>query len=63
MAIARREFSRKDVLKMGLLGSAASLLPLERVARIQIAVADRLPTEEPPTGKASRARDFRARTS
>lgn len=33
MEIARREFYRKDVLKMGLLGSAALLLPLERVAR------------------------------
>ncbi|WP_207955775.1 multicopper oxidase family protein [Rubrobacter marinus] len=48
MEIASREFSRKDMLKMGLLGSAAFLLPLERMARTQIAVADRLPTEQLP---------------
>jgi hypothetical protein len=30
-------FSRKDVLKMGLLGTAAVALPLERAARTQLA--------------------------
>ena len=48
MEMLRREFTRKDMLKMGLLGSAALLLPLERVARTQLAVADRLPAEQLP---------------
>ena len=43
MEIARREFTRKDVLKMGLLGSAALLFPLERTARTKLSVNDRLP--------------------
>src|SRR5215211_749000 len=40
--------SRRDVLKLGLLGSAALVLPLERVARTQLAQAARLPTDRLP---------------
>src|SRR4051812_418781 len=43
MELLKREFSRKDVLKLSLLGSAALLLPLERVARTQASIANRLP--------------------
>jgi len=38
------ELSRRDVLKFGVLGSAAMLLPLERVARTKSATAGRLET-------------------
>ncbi len=48
MELGRREFSHRDALKMGLLGSAALFLPLERGARTQLAVANRLPTEQLP---------------
>jgi len=37
------ELSRRDLLKYGLLGSAAMLLPLERVARTQLLLSDRMP--------------------
>ena len=37
------ELSRRDLLKYGLLGSAAMLLPLERVARTQLLLTDRMP--------------------
>ena len=48
MQLARKEITRKDMLKMSLLGSAALLLPLERVARTQLAVNNRLPTSRLP---------------
>ena len=40
--------SRREVLKLGLLGTAALALPLERVARTQLAVADRIPESALP---------------
>src|SRR5919206_1660592 len=42
------ELSRRDLLKYGLLGSAAMLLPLERVARTQLLLSDRMPTSGLP---------------
>jgi FtsP/CotA-like multicopper oxidase with cupredoxin domain len=48
MEVKRKRFTRRDVLKMGLLGSAALLLPMERVARTQLAVTQRIPTEQLP---------------
>jgi len=42
------ELSRRDLLKLGLFGSAALLLPAERVARTALAEANRIP--EPPGG-------------
>src|SRR3954453_10520977 len=36
------QLSRRDVLKLGVLGSAALVLPLERVARTKLAEANRL---------------------
>jgi spore coat protein A len=36
------QLSRRDVLKFGVLGSAALVLPLERVARTKLAEANRL---------------------
>jgi len=37
------ELSRRDLLKLGLFGSAALLLPAERVARTALAEANRIP--------------------
>jgi spore coat protein A len=42
MNITQKKFSRKDLLKFGLLGSAALMLPLERTAKTQLATATRL---------------------
>jgi spore coat protein A, manganese oxidase len=42
------ELSRRDALKMGLFGTAALMLPAERVARTQLAVANRLPESQLP---------------
>ena len=42
------QLTRREMLKMSLLGSAALLLPLERVARTR-SVADRLPESMLPT--------------
>jgi len=42
------ELSRRDLLKYGLLGSAAMLLPLERVARTQLLLSDRMPASGLP---------------
>jgi spore coat protein A, manganese oxidase len=42
------ELSRRDLMKYGLLGSAAMLLPLERVARTQLLLKDRMPTSGLP---------------
>jgi spore coat protein A, manganese oxidase len=41
------ELARRDMLKMGILGSAALLLPLERAARTALRL-DRLPTSQLP---------------
>jgi spore coat protein A, manganese oxidase len=42
------ELSRRDVLKIGAFGSAALALPLERVARTQLAIDNRIPASELP---------------
>ena len=42
------ELTRRDMLKMSLLGSAALAFPLERVARTQLTVANRLPEDQIP---------------
>ena len=47
--ITRRQLTRKEMLKLGLLGSAALFLPLERVARTQLATPTRIPTDQIPT--------------
>jgi FtsP/CotA-like multicopper oxidase with cupredoxin domain len=36
-------FSRRDLLKVGLFSSAALMLPAERIARTQLAIANRMP--------------------
>ena len=41
-------FTRKEMLKLGVLGGAALLLPLERRARTQLAVAGRIPESRLP---------------
>jgi spore coat protein A, manganese oxidase len=40
--------SRRDMLKMGLFGSAALMLPMERVARTKLALANRIPSSRLP---------------
>jgi len=42
------EFSRRDLLKLGLFGSAALMLPAERVARTELAVINRMPESRLP---------------
>ena len=42
------ELSRRDLMKYGVLGSAALLLPLERAARTQLLINDRMPTSGLP---------------
>jgi spore coat protein A len=42
------ELSRRDLMKFGVLGSAALLLPIERVARTQLRINDRMPTSGLP---------------
>ena len=42
------ELSRRDILKLGMFGSAALLLPAERIARTQLAVANRIPQSRLP---------------
>ena len=37
-----RDLSRRDALKLGVLGAAGMMLPLERVAQTKLAFADRL---------------------
>ena len=44
----RMELSRRDVLKLGVVGSAALLLPLERYARTEVASRNRLATSALP---------------
>jgi FtsP/CotA-like multicopper oxidase with cupredoxin domain len=40
--------TRRDVLKLGVFGGAALMLPLERVARTQLALANRIPQSQLP---------------
>ncbi len=42
------ELSRRDLMKVGLFGSAALMLPAERIARTQLAIADRMPQSKLP---------------
>jgi spore coat protein A, manganese oxidase len=42
------ELTRKDLLKLGLLGSAALVLPLERTARTRLKIRNRLPESKLP---------------
>ena len=42
------ELRRRELLKLGLFGSAALMLPVERVARTKLAVADRIPASRLP---------------
>src|SRR3954470_15398651 len=42
------QLSRRDLLKVGLFSSAALMLPAERIARTQLAVADRMPESKLP---------------
>jgi spore coat protein A len=42
------ELSRRDLLKVGLFGSAAMMLPAERIARTQLAVNNRMPQSKLP---------------
>jgi len=42
------ELRRRELLKLGLFGSAAMLLPAERMARTKLALADRIPTSKLP---------------
>jgi spore coat protein A, manganese oxidase len=44
----RMELSRRDLMKYGVLGSAALVLPLERVARTKALLSDRMPTSKLP---------------
>jgi hypothetical protein len=37
------QLSRRDLLKVGLFSSAALMLPAERIARTQLAIANRIP--------------------
>ncbi len=48
MSIARRKITRKEMLGLSVLGSAALLLPMERSARTSIALANRLPESQLP---------------
>ena len=42
------ELSRRELLKLGVFGTAALMLPAERVARTQLALADRMPASRLP---------------
>jgi spore coat protein A, manganese oxidase len=43
------QLTRKEMLKLGLLGSAALVLPLERTARTRLRISNRLPQSSLPT--------------
>ncbi len=43
-----RQLNRRDLLKLGLAGGAALMLPLERTARTSLAISDRLPASKLP---------------
>ena len=47
-AIYKKKFSRREALTMGLLGSAAMMLPMERTARTKLDIAGRLPESQLP---------------
>jgi spore coat protein A len=42
------ELSRRDLMKVGLFGSAALMLPAERIARTQLAIGNRMPQSKLP---------------
>src|SRR5215210_2517843 len=42
------ELRRRELLKLGLFGSAALMLPAERVARTRLAIANRIPASRLP---------------
>jgi spore coat protein A, manganese oxidase len=42
------ELSRRELLKLGLFGSAALMLPAERVARTELAISNRIPASRLP---------------
>jgi spore coat protein A, manganese oxidase len=42
------ELSRRDMLKLGLFGSAALMLPAERIARAKLALGNRIPASQLP---------------
>jgi spore coat protein A, manganese oxidase len=42
------ELNRRDLLKLGVFGSAALMLPAERVARTRLAIANRIPASRLP---------------
>ncbi|MEA2177003.1 MAG: hypothetical protein QOG77_300, partial [Solirubrobacteraceae bacterium] len=42
------ELRRRELLKLGVFGSAAFLLPMERVARTALALRDRMPAGRLP---------------
>src|SRR6478752_6429801 len=42
------QLSRRDLFKVGLFGTAALMLPAERVARTQLAIANRMPQSRLP---------------
>jgi spore coat protein A, manganese oxidase len=42
------ELTRKDMLKLSLLGGAALMLPLERTARTKLSITDRIPESQIP---------------
>ena len=48
MELLNRKITRKEMLKLGLLGSAALMLPLERKARTKLAITNRIPESQLP---------------
>ncbi|HET7480211.1 MAG TPA: multicopper oxidase domain-containing protein [Rubrobacteraceae bacterium] len=48
MELLSRTITRKEMLKMGLLGGAALMLPLERKARTQLSISNRIPESQLP---------------
>ncbi|MGB7316162.1 MAG: multicopper oxidase domain-containing protein [Nodosilinea sp.] len=48
MDFMQEKISRKDMLKMSLLGGAALMLPMERPARTQLAISNRIPESQLP---------------
>lgn len=48
MNLTQKKLSRKDMLKMSALGGAALMLPLERTARTQLAISNRIPESQLP---------------
>jgi spore coat protein A, manganese oxidase len=46
--IAQRKLSRREMIKLGVLGSAALILPVERTARTELAIRNRLTESQIP---------------